>query len=464
MQPSPLRQSPTIRNLSLGLLAIGFLIPTGCQSGNTWAPKFPTLGTPELAFGNRRKPIDEVEPPAMQFTPEGDTAQSYAQTPRTNGNMPSRPDSGLTRQPYSIDEDLESSQSRGLGGIARENSEKILDDTQRRLKHEPMMGIEGRPSDLLSDSRSNPSLNDSRLLPPGQRDFDTITGIPGGPLPNPLGRAPETPTLPGPPATGLVESKPDFGNLGMPSSGMPDNRLSQIPDRDTRSIPSQESDDRSGAQTIPDSLPGLGPPAGMGVGYETPSVQDYPPAAGPSRNPPAQPTNPTTRGQTLQPYAVPSSTGSFRPGSTANATGFDTPAPRVNQSAPLQRSSQGLLPNNPPSAGGLLPPNQTITPPPATPSAPTAPAAPAMPQPPATNNPGLPAYPTTQHSAFRTNVANPIQPVAYQSSDSDQELGNINRTRSSSGLAPYPGTATGESAQKPAGMICDGDTCYLPQQ
>lgn len=522
-------QSKATKRTVVACLSIGFLMPLGCKSGGIWTPKMPKFGMPELAFGSKKKE-DKIQPPAMNFTPDGERGSSIAQLPDRSFPDVAKSDnsSGFSREPYAVDDESGSS----LADIARQRAQTLVDNADSMAQRGTSMAQRGSQNAMNSvnqridqyrtqgqqglesaQDRLQNSIADSRLLPSDRNDIGrpNITGIPGGSLGNPIGgigpvnqdsnqRIAQNPSTSNSMVSNNNTSRQNADSMGIGSSqsrsdlysGLPSapapTGSNPFPPASTGLPPATRFAESPAVNTIPDRQPSQ--EFAQPVSVNSPD-SGLPPASRIQPNAtfetPSSTMPPASTQQTAQPAFSPSPSGGFRPGSTGGQAqlpqaGTTTQHPlsggysMQNQTGPgINNAGVVQNPYHLPAAtqpNSTLPnstlPNSTL---PAAPTAPVAPAAPGLGTPASpTNNPGLPQfpssnqYPSTQHGSF-SSPSYPAQPVGYSAPAAPTMTPNPAAIT----LPSYPGTAstgTGLPAASatPPGMVCDGDTCYVPQK
>lgn len=494
MQPSLIRRLLSVKNLSTGMIAASVLLSSGCKMTDSWGSKMPKFGMPDLAFGNKSKKDDGIEPPAMNFTPGGDADSALAQMPQTRRPYDARTaDEKLPRSPYAVDDSpASSSAGRSLADLAQSDSEKILarQDQSTRNNYDRYLG------NTPSRSKAEDMIN-SRTLPSDRNGLgsNAITQIPGGPLdggysnPGKRGQGPELPSspeLPGldssriaaTPNSGFDASR-SAGGIGAigtnPLDGSANQRVgfqNNLPSPSTDNLNSGlSSNNRNSAgsniqnQSGLSLPPGLSAPPSMGprgldggdLGQSLSSPMDnrFPAGGLPSGGLSSGNSISSSPGSTgLQPntlptapatpqYAVPNPTGRFLPGSTGGVTSRSAALPPSTDSLPYGFPT-GTTPSSTPNTSQGFPGQ----------AAPT------------TTQPGsgssLPAYPSTGYNSFQSQNAYPVQQVGYANNGMTAQKIPAAIPTANTGNSSYP--VSHANATMPSGVVCDGDTCYIPSQ
>lgn len=464
------------RTATTGLLATMLLLPLGCKTGESWAPKMPKFGMPEIAFG-KKSAEDEIQPPAMRFSPDGDMGSPDTLPERSLAGSSYTPNQ-LPREPYAVDEAPED-----LGDLAARRSEEILqrelENSRRRIQPQ----VNAQVNALAEEARATrEQLNQGLDRIPGRQYLapsgdPTINRIPGGSLNNEFesprrdgtglaGSVP--PALPSPPSsTGFPEmNRVDSGNARIaPNSSsagtaLVGNQQNIEPSRPALPTPPVANDSLS--QLAPPSNPftspsnplgslpnpgaGLPTTSGSSTGLPTPGAGLPPlaqttlppinrnptlpglPAATTAQDPTRMAAAPSATATPVQ-YAVPNSSGGFVPGEIATTGGLETlPTLGTRSQYPL--------------GGGMTKQPSTQ---------------------PGTNAPGVIQnqfdnsnrnYPSTGSPGFQPSFGAPAGSPA-PSGIPAPAAGTFNSAAPSQ---PVGHTLPGA----PAGMVCDGDQCYIP--
>lgn len=249
-------------------LSLALLLPSGCQMGETWAPKLPKFGGSNLAFGS--KPKEAIEPPALSFKPgeankqpsignstqlatdtrSGSTPPRAPYTFQEANNSTATASTGLVPAPTRTDSLAGSRPGQGLPNLGSPSSGVSSSPPASALPQLPptaggvsQVGYEraeptrSPANPVLSDSSLaglNNSVVNSPLLPGGQNPSShrDIRGIPGGSLGNPLGSntvststssplgaggLPPAPARGPAPSNNFAQPNPASTQLGLPS-------------------------------------------------------------------------------------------------------------------------------------------------------------------------------------------------------------------------------------------------------
>lgn len=432
----------------VGVCLLSTTLQIGCKSGEAWTPKMPKFGTPALAFGTKSKADEKIEPPAMNFSPDQTDRTRLAKEARRPFGVP---DSSETlgrntpsRSPYAVDEeDTSTSALAEAARVRQENTKSEIDRLRDSGLKSNSTGL-GSTNSFAGYGQSgrnmDNSITNSPLMPSGNNGsgLADIRSIPGGPIgnsyPSPkLNNSLEAdrsapaqnsfPSLPAAPNSSLAGNAlpPAFNNSAAPGI----NGLSTLP-ADLGSSSSSMITNQN--MLPPPPPPGFGQSASSGLASGglnagLPSASTIPSTPGGGYNAQVTATTPAPSMQTVAPLqpaapARPNPGASFRPGSTASASGLPAFPTSGNANRSPAAAPQGY------------------------------------PQTPA------PAYPTTPHGSFRPATGN-VQPVNYQS-----------------GLPAFPGNASNGQfpaanrnaanpqampAGSPPGMVCVGDQCFVPQ-
>lgn len=441
-------------------LGLAVFVSSGCQTGESWAPKLPKFGS-NLVFGS--KPKEQIEPPALSFKPSESNSATSDRKPTQLAGNPSTGSSNsgqsTPRAPYSFQEtsnprestadsianQLPANRSTGLpnasppasalgqlppspGGVGQ-----VGYNHSEPPKSNPSSSLTG-----LSNSVVNSPLLPSAQNPSGMRE---IRSIPGGSLGNPLGSSTNTsdlglspqtttrsPSLP--PAPGVGAGSPLNSPAGLPPLGQSSPSRSALPSSSgSLGLPSNPT-------PVSSSLPN---PALSNTGLPSPPMSGTAPTAS---SLPAERANPTP------------ATSSFRPGSVG-ISGSAGGTPAFGSVSPSQPTASQPPASQPPASQ------------PATTSAPN------YGQTPHGAYPGLPAWPGSQNGSRAVAPTTPagalpaglppagLPPARSGTSNvpaapTSLPMGGLQPTSGSTALPSFP-----NAGPVPGQVVCDGDQCVI---